>query len=79
MEGDVARARWQSWLHIGPDRLEWQSALAYAESMWKTIWQKWSIEQRRFAAKCLVSPFELDEVMLDAFICEVEARLDSNH
>lgn len=72
--GDAARSRWSIWIQIGADRDEWKSAVKYAAAMWKKIWPKWSVEERRFAARCLLSPFEIEEATLDAFLCEVEAN-----
>jgi hypothetical protein len=77
--GEAALSRWQAWARTGPEREEWKSSLRYAASMWKTIWSKWSVEERRSAARTLLSPFELDEVMVDVFLREVEATFTPNH
>jgi hypothetical protein len=73
IDGDAARTRWSAWIHTGPERDEWKSAVVYAASMWPKIWPKWSVEDRRVAARQLLSPFELEDATLDAFLREVEA------
>ena len=78
IEGDAARSRWSTWIQIGPDRDEWKSAVTYAAAMWKKIWPKWSVDERRVAARCLLSPFEVEETTLDVFLCEVEANFVTN-
>lgn len=76
--GEAARSRWRAWARTGPERDEWKSAHRYAASMWKTIWPTWSVQERRSAARTLLSPFELDEVTVDAFLREVEATFAPN-
>jgi len=73
IDGDAARDRWSAWIHIGPERDEWKSAVAYATSLWPKMWPKWSVEKRRVVARVLLSPFELEDATLDAFLREVEA------
>ncbi|HZF51370.1 MAG TPA: hypothetical protein VE093_22085 [Polyangiaceae bacterium] len=74
-EGSVAEARWREWINLGPERREWQEAKDYAAVAWKDAWAKWSADERRVAAKHLLSPFELGEASLLRFLGDVEEAL----
>jgi hypothetical protein len=72
-EGAAAKERWDKWMSLAPDRPEWGRARAYASSMWKAIWPRWSDEERLRAAEALLAPFEPSAAGLRAFLAEVAA------
>ncbi|WP_437997797.1 hypothetical protein WMF26_45300 [Sorangium sp. So ce185] len=74
-EGGVAEARWREWIDLGPERREWEGAKDYATVAWRDAWAKWSADERRVAAKHLLSPFEPGEAGLLRFLAEVEVAL----
>jgi hypothetical protein len=69
VEGSPQAEEWKDWLKIDPDRREWQVALKRAKN--ERQWQNWSYEKKKEYAFHLLSPFELDDTLLDDFIGSV--------
>jgi hypothetical protein len=74
-EGRVAEARWREWVNLGSERREWEGAKGYAAVAWRDAWANWSTDDRRAAARYLLSPFDPGEEGLLKFLAEVELAL----
>lgn len=62
--------RWRQWLAIDPERREWGVALKRAAQ--DSSWSRLSQEDKRSFAIGLLTPFEVNDKLLDEFLSRVD-------
>lgn len=74
-DGAAAEDRWREWMKLGPERSEWEGAMAYAVVAYKDAWASWSTDERIAAVEELLSPFEPGKEGVLQFVDEVHSVL----
>jgi len=64
-EPDAAQ-RWNDWRQIDSNRREWFIALERAYEA--NSWPSWGFQDKERYSKILLSPFQVDEILLERFI-----------
>lgn len=68
-KGVDAKIAWTEWLKIDAERREWKVALKRAKH--ERLWNEWDYDAKKNYVYDLLSPFELDDNLVDKFITEV--------
>lgn len=71
-DGEIARARWTSWLAIDDSRDEWTAAVRRARA--DARWPSFSPHQRTEFVTLLLSPFTVSPETIKRFILDVNQR-----
>lgn len=68
-KGESAKSEWNDWLKIDATRREWKVGLQRARS--ELLWEKWNAEEKKKYVYDLLSPFKLNEKLIESFIAQV--------
>ncbi len=68
-DGEGARQRWAEWLAIDESLDEWGASIRRART--NTLWDTFSVDERKEYVKLLLSPFTLTPDGVDRFILAV--------
>jgi len=68
-KGSLAKDEWDDWLKIDTTRREWEVGLQRARR--ERLWDEWSIQEKKKYVYDLLSPFKLNEELVDNFIAQV--------
>lgn len=67
--------QWEKWRLIDPSRREWQIALSRARSSGQQ-WLEWNLEDKYNYIRILLSPYIVDDKMIEMFINQVNEAKD---
>ena len=65
-KGDEAKEEWNEWLQLGTDRREWKVAIKRAKN--EELWENWGPREKKTYVSDLLSPFVIDDKLIDEFI-----------
>ena len=68
-KGIEAKTAWNEWLEIDAERREWKVALKRAKN--ERLWNEWDDSTKKTYVYDLLSPFDVDDNLVDKFIAQV--------
>lgn len=68
-KGVEAKTAWAEWLEIDAERREWKVALKRVKN--ERLWTEWDYDAKKAYVYDLLSPFEVDDNLVDKFIAQV--------